>query len=247
MTSTTIRTPSGRRSSTGTNPPGAWKSSWAWTGLPATPSRTGRRWSTIRPKQIWSSWTMPTWGSDSTRNSGRWRSIPKGKDRPWILLKMARPLAQGPLWEHLHRDFSDRLIVVATVDDLRLSEVQISRELSWERTAQDVFWELVHNPCVNALSHCAHVVISFGPAGAILLSRQEEKDQPAFQCSLFFDPKVIERMWEKDYPGGMVGYNTCLTAGLARQLMLSPGAARHPVRDPVRAGCHAHPAPGGLR
>ncbi len=61
----------------------------------------------------------------------------KGKDRPWILLKMARPLAQGPLWEHLHRDFSDRLIVVATVDDLRLSEVQISRELSWERTAQD--------------------------------------------------------------------------------------------------------------
>ena len=146
----------------------------------------------------------------------------EGKDRPWILLKMARPLAEGPLWEYLHKDFSDRLIVVATVDDLRLSEVQISRELSWERTAQDIFWELIHNPCVNSLSHCAHVVISFGPAGAILLSRQEEKDQPAFQCSLFFDPKVIERMWEKDYPGGMVGYNTCLVAGMARQLMLSP-------------------------
>ena len=89
----------------------------------------------------------------------------EGKNRPWILLKMARPLAQGPLWEHLHKDFSDRLIVAATVDDLRLSEVQISRELSWERTAQDIFWELVHNPCINSLSHCAHVVISFGPAG----------------------------------------------------------------------------------
>jgi hypothetical protein len=148
----------------------------------------------------------------------------KGKDRPWILLKMARPLARGPLWEHLHRDFSERLIVVATVDDLRLSEVQISRELSWERTAQDVFWELVHNPCVNSLSHCAHGIISFGPAGAILLSRKEGKEGPAFQCSLFFDPKVIERMWEKDYPGGMVGYTTCLTAGLARQWLLSPEA-----------------------
>lgn len=148
----------------------------------------------------------------------------KGKNRPWFLLKMARPLAQGPLWEHLHKNFSDRLIVVATVDDLRLSEVQVSRELSWERTAQDVFWELVHNPCVNSLSHCAHVVTSFGPAGAILLSRQEGKHQPAFECSLFFDPKVIERMWEKDYPGGMVGYNTCLAAGLARQCLLSPEA-----------------------
>jgi RyR domain len=146
----------------------------------------------------------------------------KGKNRPWILLKMARPLANGPLWEHLHKNFSDRLIVVATVDDLRLSEVQISRELSWERTAQDVFWELVHNPCVNSLSHCAHVVISFGPAGAILLSRQAEKKQPAFQCSLFFDPKIIERMWEKDYPGGMIGYTTCLSAGLVRQWLLSP-------------------------
>ncbi len=148
----------------------------------------------------------------------------KGKARPWILLKMARPLAQGPLWEHLHKDFSDRLVVVATVDDLRLSEVQISRELSWERTAQDVFWELLHNPCVNSLSHCAHVVISFGPAGAILLSRLDKKNQPSFQCSLFFDPKVIERMWEKDVSGGMVGYTTCLAAGLARQWLLAPEA-----------------------
>jgi hypothetical protein len=153
----------------------------------------------------------------------------KGIGRPWILLKMAKPLAQGKLWEHLHENFADRLIVVATVDDLRLSDVQVSRELSWERTAQDVFWELLHNPCVKELSHCAQVVISFGPAGAILLSRREKKDQPEFQCSLFFDPKVIERMWEKDVPGGMVGYTTCLAAGLVRQLLLAPAAADIPM------------------
>ena len=161
----------------------------------------------------------------------------KGKQRPWILLKMARPLAQGPLWEHLHKDFSDRLIVVATVDDLRLSEVQISQELSWERTAQDVFWELIHNPCVNALSHCAYIVISFGLAGAILLSRQDRKDQPAFQCSLFFDPKVIERMWEKDYPGGMIGYTTCLAAGLARQCLLS--SSQPDIQSGIQSGLAA--------
>ena len=148
----------------------------------------------------------------------------KGAKRPWILLKMARPLAQGPLWEHLLDAFADRLVVVATVDDLRLSEVQVSRELSWERTAQDVFWELLHNPCVKSLSRCAHVIISFGPAGAILLSRQETEEKPTFEASLFFDPKVIERMWEKDVPGGMVGYTTCLTAGLTRQWLLANGA-----------------------
>ena len=149
---------------------------------------------------------------------------PKKNNKPWVVLKMTRPLAQGPLWEHLHRDFSDRLIVIATVDDLRLSEVQISQSLSWERTAQDVYWELVHNPCINAISHCAHVVISFGPAGAILLSRKNGQDQPAFECSLFFDSKGMEKTWEKSYPGGMVGYTTCLTAGIVHQLMIQPAS-----------------------
>ncbi len=144
-----------------------------------------------------------------------------GKKRPWILLKMAKPVAQGSLWTHLHGECADRLIVVTTVNDLRLTEVQISRELSWERTAQDVFWELVHNPCVNALSHCAHVVVSFGTAGAILLS-MDGKEKVAPKCFLFFDPKVIEGMWELNYPGGMIGYTSCLTAGVIRQLMLSP-------------------------
>lgn len=147
--------------------------------------------------------------------------------RPWILLKMARPVAQGDLWEQLHRNYADHLIVVMTVNDLRLTEVQISRELSWERTAQDVAWELVHNPRINALSRCAHVVISFDTAGAVLLSRSatgdtghDERVTP--KCRLFFDPKVIEGMWGQDYPGGMIGYTSCLTAGIVRQLMLSP-------------------------
>ena len=138
--------------------------------------------------------------------------------RPWILLKMARPVAEGRLWDHLHKDLADRLIVVMSVNDLRLTEVQISRELSWERTAQDLAWELVHNPRVNALSHCAHVVISFDTAGALLLSSQQN-GPPA--SKLFFDPKVVEGMWGQGYKGGMVGYTSCLTAGLARELMLA--------------------------
>jgi hypothetical protein len=146
---------------------------------------------------------------------------------PWILLKMARPIAEGPLWEHLRERFADRLVLVMTVNDLRLTEVQISQGLSWERTAQDVAWELVNNPLVNSLARCACVVVSFGPAGAVALSRLDEESklikEPATpKCILFFDPKVIEGMWQQDHPGDMIGYTTSLTAGIARQLMLSP-------------------------
>jgi hypothetical protein len=138
------------------------------------------------------------------------------KPRPWIVLKMSPPVAQGQLWEHLHREWADRLAVVISADDLRRTEVQISRELSWERTAQDLAWELVHNPRVNALSDCAWLACSFGPSGAFLMSRRKG--------TLFFDPQGSEGSWRGGHPGGMIGYNSCLAAAVARRLLLEPDA-----------------------
>lgn len=147
------------------------------------------------------------------------RSLEQKAPASWIILKMANPIAQGPLWEELYRHHADRLVVVIPANDLRLSEVQVSRDLSWERTGQDLFWELIHNPRVNGLSQCAHVVVSFNAAGALLLSRTSSGPQ----CALVFDPRSMEGTWEAGYPGYLIGYTTCLTAGLARQLMLSAG------------------------
>jgi hypothetical protein len=140
------------------------------------------------------------------------------KPGPWIILKMAHPIAQGRLWEKLYKGHAQRLIVVIPVKDLRLAEVQVSRDLSWESTAQDLFWELIHNPRVNSLSQCAHVVISFNAAGALLLSRTPTGPR----CNLVFDPRSLEGTWEAGYPGYLIGYTMCLTAGLARQVLLSP-------------------------
>ncbi len=156
----------------------------------------------------------------------------------WILVKMAQPVAEGQLWDHLHEHHGDRLIGVTTVDDLRLTEVHISRGLSWERTAQDVAWELGHNPRVNSLSRCAHVVVSFDTAGALLLSRTDSDEAgPAPDCFLFFDPHVIEGMWKQQHPGQMIGYTTCLTAGIARQLLLTP--AKPDVHQGIQSGLRA--------
>lgn len=159
---------------------------------------------------------------------GQWPAAirdPEGK-RPWVLLKMARPVAEGALWKHLLANFAERLVVVMTVNDLRLTEVQISRELSWERTALDLADELVSNPRVNSLTHCAHVIVSLDTDGALLLSRRDEPggrqgQEKRPECRLFFDPRMIEGMWSEEHPGGMVGYTTCLTAGVAMQLMVT--------------------------
>jgi hypothetical protein len=137
--------------------------------------------------------------------------------KPWIVLKMSKPVARGVLWEHLLEHFAERLIVVTTIDDIRQTEVQISRQLSWERTAQDAVWELTHNPRVTGLSRCAHVVISFHTAGAILLSNHPDGSP---KSTLLFDPQVMEEEWEQKVSGGMFGYTTSLVGALARQLMI---------------------------
>jgi hypothetical protein len=138
--------------------------------------------------------------------------------KPWIIQKMARPVAQGRLWEHLQKDHAERLVVIMTANDLRRSQVHISRQLSWERTAQDLVWELIYNPHVNRLTRCAHVIISFGPEGALLLS---QKSSSAPEAVLFFDPKAMEAEWVRQYKGHMIGYTTCLTASIARELILN--------------------------
>jgi hypothetical protein len=156
------------------------------------------------------------------------RAVTEDGCQALILVKMAKPVAQGALWEHLHQNCAHRLIVVIPANDLRRTEVQVSRELSWERTAQDLFWELTHNPRVNALSRCAHVVVSFDTAGSLLLSRSEANSTPtsapegSIKATLFFDPKVVEGVWNQGHPGGMIGYTSCLAAGIARQIMLHP-------------------------
>ncbi len=144
---------------------------------------------------------------------------------PWVLVKMSRPVAKGDLWDHLCLNHAKKLIVVMTVNDLRLTKVQISHPLSWERTAQDLVWELSYNSDLRSLKTCAHVVISFNAAGAFHFSRGAEGKS---EYRLLFDPEVVEDTWEKAYEGRMVGYSSCLIAGIAKEVMVVPDAPNIP-------------------
>jgi len=145
----------------------------------------------------------------------------KGSEPPWVLLRMAQPVAEGKLWRHLQQ-FGERLIVVVHIDDLRLGTLHITRGLSWERTAQDVMYELLYHPQASRLGECAHVVVSFTTAGALVFSPGENRESPP--CRLVFDPAAMERMWNEAHPGGMVGGVTALMASIAREVMLNPRA-----------------------
>ena len=158
-------------------------------------------------------------GLDFRNQEALWpQALHAKKKTAWILLKMAQPVAQGPLWKRLVNDFSEKLVVITTVNDLRQTAMQISRNISWERTAQDICWELTYNPHVNSLSRCAYVIVSFYAAGAILLSGKLARSRQP--CSLI--PSRWRENGNASTPGKVVGYTSCLTTAIVRQMMLNP-------------------------
>jgi hypothetical protein len=53
----------------------------------------------------------------------------------------------------------------------------------------------------------------------VVLSRCKDGE---IRGALYYDPSTLEGTWSAGYPGTMVGYTQCLTAGIALQLAVSP-------------------------
>jgi len=145
---------------------------------------------------------------------GRWPDfVPRPRKGGWIVLKWARPLFgnENHLWHFLQEHFADRLIAVFTVNDLRLNQMKISRELSWEETAQDVQREIEK---LAELRRCAAVVVSFYTAGAVVYHRHGTRDN-----SLYYDPNGIEGQWFAENGGRMAGYTQSLVAAIVHAII----------------------------
>lgn len=140
---------------------------------------------------------------------------PGSLSKPWIVLKMGSPLAQGDLWRTLRDNHSDRLVVVVSIDDIRREQVLVTKGMSWERTALDLAFELQCNPAIKDLLRCRHLVISLGLEGALLVSQNSTQGR---SIQLIYDPQYLEGESNPGMAGTAVGFATCLTAAIARQL-----------------------------
>lgn len=121
---------------------------------------------------------------------------------------------QNKLWNHLEKGgYLDRTTVVLDADDLRDSGVQISRSVSWERTAYDFVSQLPVQPVLKRLTKAAHLVVRFGLSGIIHHARSES----GTNRFLYYDPERIEGEYRSfpDEEGNMFGFNTILTATVA--------------------------------
>ena len=174
-------------------------------------------------------------GFRSLSASGRWpfAAIPDLKNPParWIVLKMAKPVAQGDLWravsgqfgvEGKGHGFSDRLITIVNADFLRHHEAGISCGLSWEKTVREICHELQTNALVRPLLYSRHLLILFRHEGILWL----DTTQPmAERARLIFDPDLCEGEWEStlaEPKGDVFGNLTVFTAFVANEIGKNP-------------------------
>ncbi len=137
-------------------------------------------------------------------------AIKNMEQKPIILYKMDNPVGGNILWQYLARYHNDNTIVIINADNLRSKGVNISKSISWEKTALDFVWQLNNNPNLSFLSQCKHLIVLFGTEGAIYY-----KNDGIPQSSLYFFPYEIEGDFEHKNSGKMYGLTSAFVAGLS--------------------------------
>jgi hypothetical protein len=142
------------------------------------------------------------------------KAIMEDGKKPVVIYNMSLPLAVGKLWDHVRSFHSEKLVLVVNADDLRASGVNISRCLSWERTALDFVWQMASNPALLSLANCSNIVVRFGLEGAIHYTRKGNR----IESCLYFDPTAIEDGFKEKYPGEMQGLSSLFVAALTARI-----------------------------
>ncbi|KUG05353.1 hypothetical protein ASZ90_017243 [hydrocarbon metagenome] len=141
-----------------------------------------------------------------------------------IILRLGQygDIPENPLLDRLGElGLSARTTIVTSLSDLRSCPVKVGISLSWERMLEEVsaavrsancpFWD----ESSQSLKY-KQVIVTIGASGAVLVDNKVN--------TLIFDCKGQEGDFAAQYPGQMIGYNTCVMGALAAGWTQDPTA-----------------------
>lgn len=149
-----------------------------------------------------------------------WPKAIKGNKKPIIIYYMNVPLFDGDLWEYIFNSHhKEKLILILNAEDLRKLGANISRSISWEKTALDFVWE-VNNGSLKRIKELPNVIVRFGTEGVIHYSFNNLPGKNKCKRSkLYFDPSSIEESWDTKKFGLMRGISAVFIASLTSKLI----------------------------
>lgn len=158
-------------------------------------------------------------GFRENKNRKKWpKALKEEGKKPYVVYMMYPPLFKGELWEHVLKNHKERIILVINADDLRQMGVNISRSLSWEKTALEFLWEIKRNPILKEIANLRNVIVRFKVEGVVHYNVKDNKIKPM----LYFDPSKLEgNFWDFKKCGEMRGISTVFLSSLASKLITS--------------------------
>ena len=143
-------------------------------------------------------------------------------DQIIIRLGQYGDIPENPLLDRIGElELSPLTTIVTTLSDLRSCPVKVGVSLSWERMLEEVaaavcsanspFWD----QSSRSLKY-KQVVVTIGASGAVIVGNKFN--------TLIFDCRGQEGDFAAQYPGQMIGYNTCVIAALAAEWTRNPAS-----------------------
>ncbi|MEN6327779.1 MAG: AAA family ATPase, partial [Syntrophomonas sp.] len=152
-------------------------------------------------------------------------SLENGDKRPaHIIVKLGQynDGKENPLLKRImDLGLADRTTIVSSLSDLRACTVKVGISLSWERMLEEVVSAVLSPNCpfVNKNGNnikYKQVIVPIGLSGAIIVGREVN--------TLIFDRQGQEGDFASQYPGQIIGDNTCIIGALAACYAENPEA-----------------------
>ncbi|MET9791424.1 hypothetical protein [Streptomyces canus] len=155
---------------------------------------------------------------------------------PWVVWKISYDVGDGHKREDFrtelvelaqHSNLRERLITLTAAARLRDAGAEISRDLSWDQSVNDVLYELDNRNEFSTLRNSPCLIVSFGPSGAMLIEHQASKTN----WNLVYNRKIMEREWMNTHHQGMMfGYGSALCSTIVSELVAIPEASTTPPK-----------------
>lgn len=143
-------------------------------------------------------------------------SLEDGTARPaHIIIKLGQynDGKENPLLNRIvELGLSDRTTIVSSLSDLRACTVKVGISLSWERMMEEVVSAVLSPNCPfvnkdgNKIKY-KQIIVPIGLSGAVIVGSEVN--------TLIFDRRGQEGDFASQYPGQIIGDNTCIIAALA--------------------------------
>ena len=158
------------------------------------------------------------------RNDGNYWINDLNKEKPFkIIHKLNWPLKGNAPVKELVGKFSDRMIAVVNADDLREHGLEISRQLSWDKTIEDFFKTFPRDGSLEYLRKFSVIIIRFNLEATLVMLRlpenQEKSKSGEFDNYLFYIPSKFEGQIVDEIKGNMQGLTHAFIASLGMKLL----------------------------